>query len=246
MQARYYLPMYGRFASPDPARDQHFEDTQSWNIYSYVRNNPVMMTDTTGEYAKIAIVGNNMTVTIPVFYRGAVTADRIMAFTEGVEGLSQKVGGMNVTFRVDTAVDASEGTTNIVNFSDKEGVSGVAPQGGQMVANLFCGSEASNETLSDTSGHEGLHLAGALDAYKIVDGKIVTNSSSGGKDRLGNPDQRGKNDVMFDPKTGKVSSADVKQMLNSDTQKLFKKENPDGLPVPNNTVVKRKEDEDKK
>ncbi|NTV73141.1 MAG: RHS repeat-associated core domain-containing protein, partial [Holophaga sp.] len=48
MQARFYLPQYGRFASPDPARDQHFEFTQSWNIYSYVRNNPVMSTDPTG------------------------------------------------------------------------------------------------------------------------------------------------------------------------------------------------------
>jgi hypothetical protein len=40
--------MYGRFLSPDPARDQHFEETQSWNIYSYVRNNPVSNTDPTG------------------------------------------------------------------------------------------------------------------------------------------------------------------------------------------------------
>ncbi|BDU75470.1 hypothetical protein METESE_04280 [Mesoterricola sediminis] len=48
MQARFYLPMYGRFANPDPARDQHFKDTQSWNIYSYVRNNPVMMIDPSG------------------------------------------------------------------------------------------------------------------------------------------------------------------------------------------------------
>lgn len=51
MQARFYLPMYGRFASPDPARDQHFEETQSWNIYSYVQNNPMMMTDPTGMYS---------------------------------------------------------------------------------------------------------------------------------------------------------------------------------------------------
>ena len=48
MQARFYLPMYGRFASPDPARDQHFEDTQSWNIYSYCRNNPVTNLDPDG------------------------------------------------------------------------------------------------------------------------------------------------------------------------------------------------------
>ena len=49
MQARFYAPWYGRFLSPDPARDQHFEETQSWNIYSYVQNNPTMLIDPTGE-----------------------------------------------------------------------------------------------------------------------------------------------------------------------------------------------------
>lgn len=47
-QARFYLPWFGRFTAPDPARDQHFEDTQSWNIYCYVRNNPIMGVDPTG------------------------------------------------------------------------------------------------------------------------------------------------------------------------------------------------------
>ena len=50
MQARFYLPQWGRFASPDPARDQHFEETQSWNIYSYVQNNPVMIVDPIGMF----------------------------------------------------------------------------------------------------------------------------------------------------------------------------------------------------
>jgi hypothetical protein len=50
MQARFYAPMYGRFLSPDPARDQHFEQTQSWNIYSYVQNDPTMRIDPTGMF----------------------------------------------------------------------------------------------------------------------------------------------------------------------------------------------------
>ncbi|WP_316411596.1 RHS repeat-associated core domain-containing protein [Mesoterricola sediminis] len=49
IQARFYLPMYGRFASPDPARDQHFEETQSWNIYSYTQNQPTMRIDPDGQ-----------------------------------------------------------------------------------------------------------------------------------------------------------------------------------------------------
>ncbi len=48
MQARFYVPWAGRFSAPDPGRDQQFEDTQSWNIYSYVRNSPVMSSDPTG------------------------------------------------------------------------------------------------------------------------------------------------------------------------------------------------------
>jgi hypothetical protein len=52
MQARFYLPWVGRFGSPDPARDQHFEQTQSWNIYSYVTNSPTMLVDPNGEAAQ--------------------------------------------------------------------------------------------------------------------------------------------------------------------------------------------------
>jgi len=56
MQARFYLPGWGRFASPDPARDQHFEQTQSWNIYSYVQNMPTIAVDPNG--MELIIKGN--------------------------------------------------------------------------------------------------------------------------------------------------------------------------------------------
>lgn len=42
--------MLGRFTSPDqPIVDQNPEDPQSWNLYGYVRNNPLRYTDPTGE-----------------------------------------------------------------------------------------------------------------------------------------------------------------------------------------------------
>ncbi len=48
--ARYFSGAQGRFTSPDkPFADQHPKDPQSWNLYSYVRNNPLRYTDSTGE-----------------------------------------------------------------------------------------------------------------------------------------------------------------------------------------------------
>jgi RHS repeat-associated protein len=48
--ARYFWATLGRFTSPDaPFADQDPTDPQSWNLYSYVRNNPLRFTDPSGE-----------------------------------------------------------------------------------------------------------------------------------------------------------------------------------------------------
>jgi RHS repeat-associated protein len=47
--ARYYASTMGRFMRPDdPLADQQPDDPQSWNLYSYVRNNPLSFTDPSG------------------------------------------------------------------------------------------------------------------------------------------------------------------------------------------------------
>ena len=48
MQAREQLPAYGKFAQVDPAYDQTKDDPESWNLYTYVTNNPVTHTDPDG------------------------------------------------------------------------------------------------------------------------------------------------------------------------------------------------------
>ena len=48
MLARYYSQGYGRFLSPDPGYDYDQLDPMSWNLYSYVRGNPVSKIDPLG------------------------------------------------------------------------------------------------------------------------------------------------------------------------------------------------------
>jgi RHS repeat-associated protein len=53
--ARYYGSALGRFTSPDPlnAAAGREEDPQSWNLYAYGRNNPLLYTDPNGEKYRI-------------------------------------------------------------------------------------------------------------------------------------------------------------------------------------------------
>ena len=50
MNGRVYDPTIGRFLSPDPNIDGPL-DTQGWNRYSYVKNNPLSYTDPTGYFS---------------------------------------------------------------------------------------------------------------------------------------------------------------------------------------------------
>ncbi len=59
-RARYMAAAQGRFTSPDaPLLDQNPGDSQSWNLYSYVRNNPLIFTDPTGNDCVYVNSGGN-------------------------------------------------------------------------------------------------------------------------------------------------------------------------------------------
>lgn len=52
---RYVSPAMGRFTSPDrPFADQWVGDPQSWNMYAYVRNNPLRYVDPTGTEKRLS------------------------------------------------------------------------------------------------------------------------------------------------------------------------------------------------
>jgi RHS repeat-associated protein len=53
--ARYFWATLGRFTSPDaPFADQYQPDPQSWNLYSYTRNNPLRFIDNDGHIRRDA------------------------------------------------------------------------------------------------------------------------------------------------------------------------------------------------
>ena len=53
--ARYFSGAQGRFTSPDqPFNDQDASDPQSWNLFSYGRNNPLRYNDPTGRCSQAA------------------------------------------------------------------------------------------------------------------------------------------------------------------------------------------------
>jgi RHS repeat-associated protein len=59
--ARYFWANTARFTSPDaPFADQRPEDGQSWNMYAYVRNNPLRYVDPSGNCTVDAETGNSV------------------------------------------------------------------------------------------------------------------------------------------------------------------------------------------
>jgi len=61
------------------SRDQHFDDTQSWNIYSYVRNQPTMQIDPDGQDA-LAIVFPDYKIQTPVGKIGGLGHAAVVTF----------------------------------------------------------------------------------------------------------------------------------------------------------------------
>jgi RHS repeat-associated protein len=77
--ARYFSGAQGRFTGPDkPLADQHAANPQSWNMYSYTRNNPLSSIDPDGEavVALTSVALQRIQSTLPTDVRAQVTADK--------------------------------------------------------------------------------------------------------------------------------------------------------------------------
>ena len=90
--ARYMSAAQGRFTSPDqPFADQHIAEPQSWNLYSYARNNPLKFIDDSGtevRYAseKLEVISNTLRAQSPTYntslsgYEGLGASDLVIGY----------------------------------------------------------------------------------------------------------------------------------------------------------------------
>jgi RHS repeat-associated protein len=164
--ARYYGSNMGRFMSPDKPVDQHPEDPQSWNLYTYVRNNPLSSIDQDGNYDcgqmtadQCTQFGNNLTAAqnqlAAAQKNGSITDAQ---FKQGSDALGA-YGTLNDHNGVTVNVGATGGFPGTTSVSNDGTVSAANPTGQNIQVTFNPGAFGGNsDALYGTIGHEGSHV----------------------------------------------------------------------------------------
>jgi RHS repeat-associated protein len=173
--ARYDASSLGRFMSPDPLGGR-LVDPQTLNKYSYVRNNPINLTDPTGLYiCADSTRDHNCTSDQDKKFEAARQADLARggdaARAAGAYGNPNKDNGVNVGF-ADLSKDSERGvTTSTLGADDKGNL--------RANSNVVIDSTASGDKLEAVVGHEGSHVADAQDLVKSITSDALGNFKVG-------------------------------------------------------------------
>jgi len=189
--ARYYASVQGRFSSADDfSRDSDLADAQSWNKYSFVRNNPLRFFDPTGAVAEVVIdtdekkkkgtITVNATIALWTRKGESVTQNQMDAAKTAIEnrikdayaGTFEKNG---ITYSVSVSVTASvysseqeainSGSMNVIRVSEGD----ASPIGSSIVDRSDWRKAYDTATWSiqdilrtdvETPAHEFVHLLG--------------------------------------------------------------------------------------
>jgi RHS repeat-associated protein len=175
--ARYYSGAQGRFTSPDLPVDQHPADPQSWNLYSYVRNNPLSMTDPSGDYAcgtyvtaaQCTALGNMLTQAQTILDTGkaggTIDSDQYKAATKALGAYGTLDDGNGVTVNVG-ATGGFPGSTLAEGGGEKTAANPTGQNiqvtfNGKLFDQSMSSAQGSTPALLGTIAHEGSHVEDA-------------------------------------------------------------------------------------
>jgi len=163
--ARYFSSAQGRFTSPDPIHimPQKLLDPQQWNMYAYVRNNPLRLVDPTGMYVTNCAEDDKACNKRIDTFEKARQRD-LKSKNEAVRDAAAQYGdrgkdnGVTVQVLTPQQMIANPDIGQVVNGATQP----VQGQDEDRV-NIFINSELGGKDLQRTIAHEGTHLGMDLD-----------------------------------------------------------------------------------
>lgn len=119
--ARYYGSALGRFTSPDdPSNDQDPHDPQSWNLYSYVRNNPLKNVDPFGQDC-ITVTNQSSSGATVSTERGGSADTCSGTYVDGtVNTNSYQYNGTSLSYSFANDTSSGAGTIAFSKYSDDD------------------------------------------------------------------------------------------------------------------------------
>lgn len=170
--ARYYASTMGRMMSPDSGIDQHPEDPQSWNLYSYVRNNPLNSVDPDGEFTC-----DSKTVTATQCANAHASDDKAGAALGAIKDkygadssqykdaarAHEVLGGTKDNGVVPTIGNAGKDSEGSVTIGAMQAKTDENPNGQNIKVTLGAGEFDGSSGAATSIEHEGFHVADAHD-----------------------------------------------------------------------------------
>ena len=182
--ARYYASTMGRFMSADSGVDQDVSDPQSWNLYSYVRNNPVTKTDSDGRSVQICSNDSNGNQQCQTISDEQYQAAQQASNSGGLSGTSLS-NLQNSSSGSGTITDSSGATVGTVQWTpDNPGIQGPqAIQAFGQIGNQGMGAInwfGQQMALNVAGGVAGAGIGMAFDAFKAsaAIGEILAKAGS--------------------------------------------------------------------